>query len=71
LVQPLHHDHHRTDLLVVQAAAHRVIEPGIGTSALRLGQRLVGLERIINDEVTLQVDGTGILEPEKPVRTSG
>ena len=50
LVQPLHDNDDRAVPLVVEAAVKGVIVPCIGTVSLRCGERLVGLQRVIDDD---------------------
>src|SRR2546423_4683866 len=52
LLQPLHGDDDGASLLVVLPAIEGVIVPFVGGSSLRFGERLFGLERVIdNDDV--------------------
>ena len=50
LVQPVHDQHDRTGTLVVEAAVERMVEPFVRRPALRLGQRLLGLQRVVDDD---------------------
>jgi hypothetical protein len=49
-VQPVHDHHDRTRQLVVEPAVEGVVVPLVGRLALRLRQRLLGLQRIIDDD---------------------
>jgi hypothetical protein len=50
LVQPLHDDDDGASLLVVLSAVESVIVPFVGGSSLRFGERLFGLERVIDND---------------------
>jgi hypothetical protein len=49
-VQPVHDQHDRTLLLVVEAAVEGVVEPLVDRLPLGLRQRLLGLQRIVDDD---------------------
>jgi hypothetical protein len=52
LVQPLHDDDNHAVALVIMPAVEGMVEPVVGAVSLRLGQRLLGLQRIVdNDDV--------------------
>jgi hypothetical protein len=50
LVQAVHDQHDRTRALVVEAAVKRMVEPFVRRPALGLGQRLLGLQRVVDDD---------------------
>jgi hypothetical protein len=50
LVQPLHDDDNGAATLVVEPAVKRVIVPLVGGSSLRVGERLLRLQRIVDDD---------------------
>jgi hypothetical protein len=50
LVQPLHDDDNRAAALVVEPAIEGVVEPVVGGFALRVGERLFRLQRIIDQD---------------------
>jgi hypothetical protein len=47
-VQPVHNQHDRTRQLVVEPAVKGVVVPLIGSLALGLRQRLLGLQRVVD-----------------------
>jgi len=49
-VQPVHDQHDRTLRLVVEAAVERRVVPFVGALAARIRQRLLGLQRIVDDD---------------------
>ena len=49
-MQAVHDQHDRTPQLVVEAAVEGVVEPLVGGAALGLRQRLLGLQRIVDDD---------------------
>ncbi len=49
-MQPVHDQDDRPLLLVVEAAVERVVEPFVGRPALGLGQRLLGFQRVVDDD---------------------
>jgi hypothetical protein len=49
-VQPVHDEHDRTLLLVVEPAVEGVVEPFVGRLPLGLRQGLFGLQRIVDDD---------------------
>jgi len=51
LVQPVHDQHDRTLLLVVQPAVEHVVEPFVGALPVRFRQGLFGLQRVVDDDV--------------------
>ena len=50
LVQPVHDQHDRPAVLVVQPAVERMVKPFVGALAVRVRQCLLGLERIVDDD---------------------
>ena len=50
LMQPVHDQDDGTRQLVVQPAVEGVVVPFVGRPALRLRQRLLGFERIVDDD---------------------
>ena len=50
LVQPVHDQHDRPRKLVVEPAVEGVVVPLVGRLALRLRQRLLGLQRVVDDD---------------------
>jgi hypothetical protein len=50
LVQPLHDDDDGAILLVILAAVEGVVEPVVGGLALGVGERLLGLQRIVDQD---------------------
>ena len=50
LVQSVHDQHDRTRKLVVEPAIEGVVVPLVGRLALRLRQRLVGLQQVVDDD---------------------
>jgi len=49
-VQAVHDQDDGPHLLVVEAAVERVVEPLVGGPPVRLGQRLLGFQRIVDDD---------------------
>jgi len=50
LVQPVHDQHDRSLLLVIQAAVERMVKPFVGALPVRFRQGLLGFQWIIDDD---------------------
>jgi len=49
-VQAVHNQHDGTVELVVEPAVEGMVEPLVGCPPLGLGQRLLGLQRVVDDD---------------------
>jgi len=57
LVEPLHDQNDAAGLLVIEATEQGVVVPFVDRLALRIGESLVGLERIVDDNEVAATTG--------------